>query len=104
MKFLILDDNARSRQKLIELLSQHWPAVQFEEWDPLNTGLPGPDMDWQQYDLLLLDYDMKVGNGLEWYEQNRPLPDFPRTIVLSTVADPEIAVRAKTRFRRAKTE
>jgi DNA-binding NarL/FixJ family response regulator len=94
MKFLILDDNARSRQKLAELLGQRWPDVQFDEWDPLISGLPRPDMDWQQYSLLLLDYDMKVGNGLDWYEQNRALSDFPRTIVLSTVADPEIAVRA----------
>ena len=94
MKFLILDDNARSRKKLIELLSQRWPDIEYQEWDPLESGLPGPDMDWQSVDLLLLDYEMQVGNGLDWYEKNRSLPHFPRTIVLSTVPDAEIAVRA----------
>ena len=94
MRFLILDDNARSRKKLIELLSQRWPAVEYQEWDPLESGLPGSDMDWQSIDLLLLDYDIQIGNGLDWYEQNRSLPHFPRTIVLSTLPDAEIAVRS----------
>lgn len=94
MKFLILDDNARSRQQLIGLLRVRWPNADYEEWDPVGAGMPSADMNWQSVDLLLLDYDLKIANGLNWYAKNRELPGFPRTVILSTVADPEIAVRA----------
>ncbi len=94
MKVFILDDNARSRKKLAELMRERWPDAEYQEWDPVKEGLPGNDVQWESVDLLLLDYDMKVGNGLDWYEQHKSLPGFPHTIVLSTAADPEIAVNA----------
>lgn len=94
MKFLIIDDNQRSRAKLKELLRLHWHKAELELLDPISTELPGEDKDWQEYDLLLLDYDLKVANGLDWFEQHRLKSHFPPTIVLSTTADPEVAVRA----------
>ena len=94
MKVLILDDNARSRKKLIELMQERWPKAEYQEWDPLEQNMPGDDMQWELVDLLLLDCDLKVGNGLEWFQQNRETSGFPRTIILSTTPDPEVAVSA----------
>lgn len=94
MKFLIIDDNGKSRAKLQELLATHWPKADIELRNPVSDGMPEPSTDWQSYSLLLLDYDMKVVNGLEWFEQARTVPHFPPTILLSTVADPDIAVSA----------
>lgn len=94
MKFLIIDDNAKSRSKLEQLLRQRWTDAEVTDWDPQGSGFPDATFDWSGYDLLLLDYDLKVANGLDWFERAQQYPDFPRTIILSTVADADIAVRS----------
>lgn len=94
MKFLIIDDNARSRDKLRELLAQRWPDAEVLAWDPAESGFPDTGFNWSDYDLLLLDYDLKTANGLDWFERSRERIDLPRTIILSTVADADIAVRS----------
>lgn len=94
MKFIIIDDNAASRDRLKELLREGWPEIDFEDWDPVHRDLPDERFDWKPYDVLLLDYDLKVANGLDWFEKVHNRANFPPTIILSRRADPDVAVRA----------
>lgn len=94
MKFLVIDDNPRSRAKLVEFIQAKRPDQAVQAWDPLADGLPGDDFDWSGCALVLLDQDLRVTTGLDWLEERLRRGPLPPVILLSTNPDPQLAVQA----------
>jgi EAL domain-containing protein (putative c-di-GMP-specific phosphodiesterase class I)/ActR/RegA family two-component response regulator len=95
-KLLILDDDADFRKLLITHLGKLLKGVELVEYDPMSQGLPDKEFDWSPYDVLILDYNLNVGEktGLDLIQANRRNPRFPATIMLTGAGSEEIAVRA----------
>ncbi|HEY3488447.1 MAG TPA: response regulator, partial [Gammaproteobacteria bacterium] len=93
VRFFIIDDNAKFRLKLTQLLKSDWPGAKVEQFEPAVQGWPGEDVDWSGYDLLFMDYFLHNDNGLEWYEVLKHKPHFPPTVIMSAQPDPELAVQ-----------
>ena len=95
-RFLILDDDGDYRKLLVTFLRGVFPGTGIEEYDPVQSGIPGGDFDWSSYDVLILDYNLGRENatGLDILQSNRDTFDFPATVMLTGAGDEDIAVRA----------
>ena len=95
MKILVIDDSEFFRLLLEKYLLKEIPDTTLEHYKVEERGRPPPDFPWEEYDLLLLDYNLGEGiDGLDWLEHYRSLPGFPPTIVLTGEGDEYVAVRA----------
>ena len=91
---LVIDDAADYRQLLITFFKKVCPSARVDEYDPAN-GKPASNFTWQNYDLLILDYDLGKGeNGLEWLRHYKTSAGFPPTIILTSKDDEELVVNA----------
>lgn len=95
-RILILDDDGDYRKLLLAYLGGEFKNIDLVEYDPVDMGIPGADFQWSDYDVLLLDYDLRneKANGLDILQQNRDNPDFPATIMLTGAGSEEVAVMA----------
>ncbi len=95
-KILIIDDDGDCRKLLLNWLSSQFVGIEAIEYDPLSQGVPDKDFDWSEYDVLLLDYDLRLDdvNGLDILQENYDNLFFPTTIMLTGAGNEEIAVRA----------
>ena len=95
-RVLIIDDDADYRKLVKSWLSNSVPGLEMVEYDPLESGLPGKDFNWSDFDVLLLDYDLRLDNvtGLDILVENYKSSTFPATILLTGAGSEEIAVRA----------
>ena len=93
---LILDDEPDFRSLVKSILSKQFSEDTLHEYDPLSTGAPGENFDWEQYDLLLLDHHLQLDNitGLDILHHNKGNDKFPITIMLTASDDEEIAFKA----------
>ena len=95
MKILIIDDSKDFRALVRLYLSKHLKEARLVEYEIENLGKPGPDFDWSEYDVLLLDYNLGGGeNGFTWLKEFSSAKGFPPTIVLTAEGDEYIAVKA----------
>lgn len=94
MRVLIIDDDEDLRNLLSHYLRQDWPGVEIEEYDPLLRDLPGEDFPLASFDLLILDYMLGRGDGLEWLRLFKRSPECPPVIFLTGAGNESIAVRA----------
>jgi len=95
-RILILDDDADYRKLIIAHLDDVFDNTDLVEYDPLDMGIPGTSFNWSDYDVLILDYDLRhdEANGLDILHANRDNPDFPITIMLTGAGSEEVAVTA----------
>ena len=95
-RILILDDDGDYRKLLLAYLGGEFKNIDLVEYDPVDMGIPGSDFEWSDYDVLLLDYDLRSdrANGLDILEENKDNPDFPATIMLTGAGSEEVAVMA----------
>lgn len=95
-KILIIDDDIDCRKLLINWLSSQFVGIQIEEYDPVQQGMPDRNFNWADYDVLLLDYDLRQDNvtGLDILQDNYDNLFFPATIMLTGAGNEDVAVRA----------
>lgn len=95
-RILILDDDGDFRALLRTWLSKMFAAAELEEYDPVARGAPDESFDWSRYDVLILDYHLRVENvtGLDILQANRKNRLFPAAIMLTGAGNEEVAVRA----------
>jgi DNA-binding response OmpR family regulator len=95
-KILILDDDGDFRKLLITYLGSAFKDTKLVEYDPIEKGLPGEDFDWSGYDVLILDYNLRINDltGLDVLQANSNNRLFPATIMLTSEGDEDIAVQA----------
>jgi len=96
MKILIIDDDDDCRNLLLHMLASQFQEFEAVEYDPLSQGVPGKNFNWSDFDVLLLDYDLRLDGvtGLDILQDNYDNHLFPTTIMLTGADNEEIKVRA----------
>ena len=94
MRVLIIDDDEDLRNLLSHYIKQQWPQAEVEEFDPLKRDLPGEDFPLGDYDVMILDYMLGRGDGLEWLREFKARAACPPVIFLTGAGNEVIAVRA----------
>ncbi len=63
--------------------ASRWPDARIEIYKPAR-GLPGGDFAWQRYNLLLLEYDLKVPGvtGLDWLRHIKTVNGAPPVVMV----------------------
>jgi DNA-binding response OmpR family regulator len=65
VKILIIDDDEDLRNILARYLKQEWPDIAIEQFDPVEREMPDASFPLGSYDVLILDYMLGRGDGLE---------------------------------------
>ena len=94
MKVLIIDDDEDLRNLLALHLKKEWPELQVEQFDPLERDMPDASFPLGSYDVIILDYMLGRGDGLEWLEEFKRRADCPPVMFLTGAGNEVIAVRA----------
>ena len=94
MRVLIIDDDEDLRSLLSHYIKKQWPSAEIEEFDPLTRDLPGDDFALGHFDVMILDYMLGRGDGLEWLREFKARADCPPIIFLTGAGNEVIAVRA----------
>ena len=94
MKVLIIDDDEDLRNILAHYLQQEWPELEIEQFDPLEREMPDASFPLGAYDVVILDYMLGRGDGLDWLQQFKLRPDCPPILFLTGAGNEVIAVRA----------
>ena len=94
MKILIIDDDEDLRNILAHYLKQEWPELEVEQFDPLQREMPDASFALGAYDVVILDYMLGRGDGLEWLRQFKTRADCPPVLFLTGAGNEVIAVRA----------
>ena len=94
MKVLIIDDDEDLRNILAHYLKQEWPDLQVEQFDPLEREMPDASFPLGAYDVVILDYMLGRGDGLDWLQQFKLRADCPPVMFLTGAGNEVIAVRA----------
>ena len=94
MKVLIIDDDEDLRNILAHHLKLEWPDIQIEQFDPLDREMPDAAFPLGAFDVVILDYMLGRGDGLEWLQQFKARADCPPVLFLTGAGNEVIAVRA----------
>jgi DNA-binding NarL/FixJ family response regulator len=94
VKVLIIDDDEDLRNILAHYLKQEWPDLQVEQFDPLEREMPDASFPLGAYDVVILDYMLSRGDGLDWLQQFKMRADCPPVLFLTGAGNEIIAVRA----------
>ena len=94
MRVLLIDDDPDLRSLLAHYIRQKWPDAGVEEFDPLAREFPGADFSLGAYDVIILDYLLQRGDGLEWLQRLKSRSDCPKILFLTGAGNEIIAVRA----------
>jgi eukaryotic-like serine/threonine-protein kinase len=94
VKILIIDDDEDLRNILAHYLKQEWPDLQVEQFDPLEREMPDASFRLGAYDVIILDYMLGRGDGLDWLQHFKARADCPPVLFLTGAGNEVIAVRA----------
>jgi len=94
MRCLLIDDDEDLRNLLSRYIRGHWPDAEVEAYDPLERDLPGAAFPLGSYDVIVLDYMLGRGDGLEWLKSLKQRADCPKILFLTGAGNEIIAVRA----------
>jgi DNA-binding NarL/FixJ family response regulator/tRNA A-37 threonylcarbamoyl transferase component Bud32 len=94
VKILIIDDDEDLRNILARYLKQEWPALEVELFDPLEREMPDASFPLDGYDVVILDYMLGRGDGLEWLRSFKARRGCPPVLFLTGAGNEVIAVRA----------
>ena len=94
MRILIIDDDEDLRNLLSHYLKQAFPAAEVGTLDPLEHDMPGEDFPLEDYALIILDYMLGRGDGLEWLAALKRRAACPPILFLTGAGNESIAVRA----------
>src|SRR4051812_18911684 len=94
MRVLIIDDDVDLRSLLAHYIRQKWEHAQVEEYDPLSRSLPEESFPLGSFDVVILDYMLGRGDGLDWLQRFKQRADCPKILFLTGAGNEIIAVRA----------
>ena len=94
MRILLIDDDEDLRNLLSRYIRGQWPEAQIEAYDPLERDLPDAAFPLGSYDVIVLDYMLGRGDGLEWLRSLKQREDCPKVLFLTGAGNEIIAVRA----------
>jgi eukaryotic-like serine/threonine-protein kinase len=94
VRVLVIDDDPDLRNLLVHYIRQQWPGGDVEEYDPLERDKPAANFKLGAYDVIILDYMLGRGDGLQWLADFKKRPDCPPIIFLTGAGNEIIAVRA----------
>jgi DNA-binding NarL/FixJ family response regulator/tRNA A-37 threonylcarbamoyl transferase component Bud32 len=94
MNILIIDDDPDLRSLLAHYIKQKWPSWTVDEFDPLERNFPEADFPLGSYQVVILDYMLGRGDGLDWLQRLKTRPDCPKILFLTGAGNEIIAVRA----------
>ncbi len=94
MRILIIDDDEDLRNLLAHYLRGRWADAVIDGYDPLSHDMPGAEFPLGSYDVVILDYMLGRGDGLDWLAALKRRPDCPKVLFLTGAGNEIIAVRA----------
>src|ERR671919_931990 len=94
MRILLVDDDEDLCNLLSRYIRGQWPDAEIEVYDPLAREFPGADFPLGSYDVIVLDYMLGRGDGLEWLKAFKQRADCPKVLFLTGAGNEIIAVRA----------
>jgi CheY-like chemotaxis protein/tRNA A-37 threonylcarbamoyl transferase component Bud32 len=94
MRILIIDDDEDLRNLLRHYLKQHWAGAEVDDYDPLSRDMPDAAFALGSYDVVILDYMLGRGDGLDWLQKLKRRADCPKILFLTGAGNEIIAVRA----------
>ncbi|MGH7338559.1 MAG: response regulator, partial [Myxococcota bacterium] len=94
MRVLLIDDDEDLRNLLSRYIRGQWPDAEIHAYDPLERDMPGADFPLGSYDVVVLDYMLGRGDGLEWLKALKQREDCPKILFLTGAGNEIIAVRA----------
>src|SRR5262249_21762241 len=93
MRVLIIDDDDDLRTLLQHFIKEQWPDAFVEQFDPLERDMPdGAKL--TEFDVVVLDYMLGRGDGLQWLAEFKKRRDCPPVLFLTGAGNEIIAVRA----------
>jgi len=94
MRILLIDDDEDLRNLLSRYIRSQWSDAEIEAYDPLERDLPEATFALGSYDVVVLDYMLGRGDGLEWLKVLKQRTDCPKILFLTGAGNEIIAVRA----------
>jgi CheY-like chemotaxis protein/tRNA A-37 threonylcarbamoyl transferase component Bud32 len=94
MRCLLIDDDEDLRNLLSRYIRGQWPEAEVEGYDPLEREQPDASFPLGSYDVVVLDYMLGRGDGLEWLKALKARADCPKVLFLTGAGNEIIAVRA----------
>jgi CheY-like chemotaxis protein/predicted Ser/Thr protein kinase len=94
MRVLIIDDDEDLHALLSHHITQQWPDADIELYNPLEKPMPDASFPLGDYDVMILDYMLGRGDGLEWLAEFKKRNDCPKVLFLTGAGNEIIAVRA----------
>lgn len=94
MRILIIDDDEDLRNLLAHYIRGRWADAVVDGYDPLSHDMPDAAFPLGAYDVLILDYMLGRGDGLEWLQALKRRADCPKVLFLTGAGNEIIAVRA----------
>lgn len=94
MRILIIDDDEDLRNLLAHYLKQEWSEIEVGQLDPLVHDMPDERFPLGDYALIILDYMLGRGDGLDWLAAFKRRSDCPPVLFLTGAGNESIAVRA----------
>jgi CheY-like chemotaxis protein/tRNA A-37 threonylcarbamoyl transferase component Bud32 len=94
MRILLVDDDEDLRNLLSRYIRGQWPDAEIQAYDPLERDMPGEDFPLGSYDVVVLDYMLGRGDGLEWLKSLKQREDCPKILFLTGAGNEINAVRA----------
>src|SRR5205085_11617382 len=88
------DDDEDLQGLLGHYIKQRWDDAAVEAFDPLERDFPGPEFPLGTYDVVILDYLLGRGDGLDWLQRLKRRADCPKVLFLTGAGNEIIAVRA----------
>ena len=94
-RILIIDDSRAIKEFIKYCISKAWPATEIDLYDPAR-GQPGEAFDWDQYNLIILDYQIGLADedGLDWLKKFKTYSNIPPILFMTAYSHEDIAVRA----------
>jgi eukaryotic-like serine/threonine-protein kinase len=94
VRVLIIDDDPDLRSLLSHYIKQRWADAVVDELDPLSRGIPDAAFPLGSYQVMILDYMLGRGDGLDWLQKLKARADCPKVLFLTGAGNEIIAVRA----------
>jgi DNA-binding NarL/FixJ family response regulator/tRNA A-37 threonylcarbamoyl transferase component Bud32 len=94
MRILIIDDDEDLSTLIEHQIKEQWRDATVDKLNPLEEEMPGPAFPFASYDVLILDYMLGRGDGLQWLQQFKRRSDCPPVLFLTGAGNEIIAVRA----------